>query len=261
MSYPDRLAPARCTGQGPRVPAQAWPASRAGSVLLTGHGARPRTVVRGAGVGWECARRPHLFFPLQSAPARPVRRRRGGQRAVDDLIARLRRQEPDALAELYDATHRRAYGLALRVLGGDAAAAEDAVQEGYLAFWRQAGSLSAGRGSAEGLLLTIVHRRAVEAVRRRIRRRESPEAVPDMVDLHAVDLLDAAVTSLEAERVRTALLDLSPEHREAVELAYFGQLTQLEIAERTGVPVGTVKSRMHHALRALRGSLGLGATP
>jgi len=80
---------------------------------------------------------------------------------MEDLIARLRRRDAEALAALYDSTHRRAYGLALRVLSGDAAAAEDAVQEGYLAFWRQADRLSANRGSAEGLLLTIVHRRAV----------------------------------------------------------------------------------------------------
>lgn len=177
---------------------------------------------------------------------------------MEDLVARLRRRDPDALATFYDATHRRAYGLALRVLGGDAPTAEDAVQEGYLAFWKQADRLSADRGSAEGLLLTIVHRRAIEAVRSRIRRRESADAVPDRVDLHAVDLLDAVVTSMEADRVRSALLALSPEHREAVELAYFAQLSHREIAERTGVPLGTVKSRMHHAIRALRGSLGLG---
>ncbi len=115
-------------------------------------------------------------------------------------------------------------------------AAEDAVQEGYLAFWRQADRLSADRGSAEGLLLTVVHRRAVEAVRSRIRRRESADTVPDRVDLHAVDLLDAAITSMEGDRVRSALLALSPEHREAVELAYFSQLSHREIAERTGVP-------------------------
>ncbi len=181
-----------------------------------------------------------------------------GDPAVEDSIVRLRRRDPQALADLYDATHRRAYGLALRVLGGDTAAAEDAVQEGYLALWRQADRLSAERGSVEGLLLTIVHRRAVEAVRSRIRRRESADAVPDRVDLTAVDLLEAAITSLEGERVRAALLSLSPEHREAVELAYFSQLSHREIAERTGVPLGTVKSRMHHAIRALRGSLGLG---
>jgi len=177
---------------------------------------------------------------------------------MEDLIERLRRHDPDALAILYDTTYRRAYGLALRVLSGDAAAAEDAVQEGYLAFWRQASRLSADRGSAEGLLMTIVHRRAVEAVRSRIRRRESSNAIPDQVDLQAVDLLEAAATSIEVDRVRSALLSLSPEHREAVELAYFGQLSHREIAERTGVPLGTVKSRMHHAIRALRGSLGLG---
>lgn len=177
---------------------------------------------------------------------------------MEDLIARLRGHDAEALAAFYDSTHRRAYGLALRVLGGDVAAAEDAVQEGYLAFWRQADRLSASRGSAEGLLLTIVHRRAVEAVRSRIRRRESTDAVPDRVDLQAVDLLEAAVTSIEADRVRSAMLSLSPEHREAVELAYFSQLSHREIAERTGVPLGTVKSRMHHAIRALRGSLGLG---
>ena len=138
-------------------------------------------------------------------------------------------------------------------------AAEDAVQEGYRALWRQADRLSADRGSVEGLLLTIVHRRAVEAVRVRIRQRESGDAVPDRVDLHAVDLLDAAISSMEGERVRTALQSLSPEHREAVELAYFAQLSHREIAERIGVPLGTVKSRMHHAIRALRGSLSLGA--
>lgn len=141
---------------------------------------------------------------------------------MEDLIARLRRRDPDALAVLYGSTHRRAYGLALRVLGGDTAAAEDAVQEGYLALWRQSERLSADRGSVEGLLLTIVHRRAVEAVRARIRQRESTDDVPDRVDLHAVDLLGAAITSIEGERVRAALLSLSPEHREAVELAYFG---------------------------------------
>ena len=227
-------------------------------ILQTGHRARPRTVTRGAGVGRISVRRPLHPPTLQFASTRAGGVREGGRRAMEDLIARLRRHDPDALADLYDTTHRRAYGLALRVLSGDAAAAEDAVQEGYLAFWRQADRLSADRGSAEGLLLTIVHRRAVEAVRSRIRRHESTDAVPDRVDLLAVDLLAAAITSMEAERVRSALLSLSPEHREAVELAYFSQLSQREIAERTGVPLGTVKSRMHHAIRALRGSLGLG---
>ncbi|TAJ18328.1 MAG: sigma-70 family RNA polymerase sigma factor [Dehalococcoidia bacterium] len=226
--------------------------------LQKGHRARPRTVIRGAGVGWGTARRPRLYPRLQFASSRSSGVSVGRWRGVDELIARLRRREPDALADLYDTTYRRAYGLALRVLGGDAAAAEDAVQEGYLALWRQADRLSADRGSVEGLLLTIVHRRAVEAVRVRIRQRESGDAVPDRVDLHAVDLLEAAITSLEGDRVRSALLALSPEHREAIELAYFAQLSHREIAERTGVPLGTVKSRMHHAIRALRGSLGLG---
>lgn len=227
--------------------------------LQKGHGARPRTVTCGASVGWGTSRRSPLHPTLQSASIRCCGIDVGRGRGVADLIARLRRHEPDALAELYDATHGRAYGLALRVLGGDAASAEDAVQEGYLALWRQADRLSADRGSVEGLLLTIVHRRAVEAVRVRIRQRETGDAVPDRVDLHAVDLLEAAITSLEGDRVRSALQALSPEHREAVELAYFAQLSHREIAERTGVPVGTVKSRMHHAIRALRGSLGLGA--
>lgn len=236
----------------------AWPTSLAGNSLQTGRGARPRTVTRDAGAGRIPIRRPLHPTAVQSPTTRVSAAREGGS-GVEDLIARLRRRDPDALAALYDSTHRRAYGLALRVLGGDTAAAEDAVQEGYLALWRQSDRLSAGRGSVEGLLLTIVHRRAVEAVRVRIRQRESPGEVPDRVDLHAVDLLDAAITSLEGARVRAALLSLSPEHREAVELAYFGQLSHREIAERTGVPLGTVKSRMHHAIRALRGSLGLGS--
>lgn len=228
------------------------------SLVQPGLEAGPRTVTRVRTLDESPSSVRTTSSPLQSAPTRTSRVRAGGWRAVDDLITRLRRQDHNALAELYDTTHRRAYGLALRVLGGDAAAAEDAVQEGYLAFWRQASRLSADRGSAEGLLLTIVHRRAVEAVRARIRRREAADAIPDRVDLQAVDLLEAAVTAIEADRVRAAMLALSPEHREAVELAYFGQLSHREIAERTGVPLGTVKSRMHHAIRALRGSLGLG---
>ncbi len=192
-------------------------------------------------------------------PSRTRREAAPAPDATDDdaLVERLARAAGAALGALFDRYGRTAYALARRVLR-DEHLAEDAVQEGYLAFWKQADRLSLARGSAEGLLLTIVHRRAVEAVRSRIRRRESGDAIPDRVDLHAVDLLDAVVISMEADRVRAALLALSPEQREAVELAYFAQLSHREIAERTGVPLGTVKSRMHHAIRALRGSLGLG---
>ena len=101
-----------------------------------------------------------------------------------DLVARLRSGDETALTELYDATVRRAFGLAYRVLG-DGAAAEDVLQAAYLRLWEQAEQLDEARGSVEGLLMTIVHRRAVDAARARARdrgRTDSLEARATPVD-------------------------------------------------------------------------------
>jgi RNA polymerase sigma-70 factor (ECF subfamily) len=164
------------------------------------------------------------------------------------LIALAARGEEPALAALYDRYGRVAYGLALRVLR-DSALAEDAVQEAFLAVWRSAHRYIPERSKASTWILTFVHRRAVDLVRREECRRADQltdvEAVGGVVD-------EDAWLRLERERVQTALRKLPDQQREAIELAYYGGFTQSELAERLGLPLGTIKSRMFTGLARLR---------
>jgi len=170
------------------------------------------------------------------------------------LVDRLHQRDEQALAELYDATSRRAFGLAYRVLG-DGAAAEDVLQTAYLALWEQAAEIDEARGSVESLLMTIVHRRAVDAVRARTRQRARSGALEvDPVDDEPA-ALDRLVQSEDAGNVRAALDALPDPQRRAVVLAYFEGMTYPEVAEQEGIPVGTVKSRMRLALERLRDEL------
>jgi RNA polymerase sigma factor (sigma-70 family) len=169
------------------------------------------------------------------------------------LVALLARSDETALAELYDRYGRVAFGLALRMLRDDALA-EDAVQEGFLAVWRTAARFVPERGKASTWILTLVHRRAVDLVRREERRRaDSLELAPEPAT-PAAD--DDAWLRLERERVQAALKQLPDPQREALELAYYGGFTQTELAERLGQPVGTIKSRMFTGLARLRELLG-----
>jgi RNA polymerase sigma-70 factor, ECF subfamily len=170
----------------------------------------------------------------------------------EELLAAIARGDEGALAQLYDRYGRVAYGLALRILR-DPTLAEDAVQDAFLAAWRTATAFDPRRGKASTWLLTFVHRRAVDLVRREERRRgepleDAPVATGDATDEEAI-VLD------ERRRVRAALEVLAPNEREAIELAYYGGLSQSEIAERLGVPLGTVKSRMFAGLARLRDTL------
>jgi RNA polymerase sigma-70 factor (ECF subfamily) len=165
------------------------------------------------------------------------------------LLALVSRSDEQALTELYDRYGRAAYGLALRILR-DSSLAEDAVQEGFLAVWRSAGSFLAERAKASTWILTLVHRRAVDLVRREQRRRGEP--------LETVEPSGGEGTEEEADLrarrrvVQAALRQLPDEQREALELAYYGGFTQSELAERLGQPLGTIKSRMFTGLRRLR---------
>jgi RNA polymerase sigma factor (sigma-70 family) len=167
------------------------------------------------------------------------------------LVALLERGEEVALGELYDRYGRVAYGLAFRMLRNETLA-EDAVQEAFLTIWRTASRFVPERAKASTWLLTIVHRRAVDLVRREERRRTEPlgpeaEAVaPDSSGEDAVWL------RLQRERVQQALKHLPDEQREAIELAYYGGFTQSELADRLGQPLGTIKSRMFAGLGRLR---------
>jgi len=169
------------------------------------------------------------------------------------VVALVGRSDDTALAELYDRYGRVAYGLARRIVR-DEALAQDAVQEAFLAVWRTAGRFVPERAKASTWILTLVHRRAVDLVRREERRRaESLELAPEPTT-SAAD--DDAWLRLRRERVQAALRQLPDPQREALELAYYGGFTQSELAERLGQPIGTIKSRMFGGLTRLRELLG-----
>jgi RNA polymerase sigma-70 factor (ECF subfamily) len=171
----------------------------------------------------------------------------------EEVLARIARGDESALAEAYDRFGRVAYGLAYRMLR-DAALAEDAVQDAFLAVWRTAVSFDPSRGKASTWILTVVHRRAVDVVRREDRRRTQPLDDAPAASGESTD--ETAAIRAQRRAVQTALAQLPPDQREALELAYYGGLSQSELAERLGVPLGTVKSRMFAALSKLRDLLG-----
>ena len=172
------------------------------------------------------------------------------------VLVRLAEGELDALEHLYDRYKTMAYSIAYRITN-DPTLAEDVVQEAFLGAWRNAARYIEGRGSVKTWLLSIVHHRAIDAIRRRRPTTELPDPIEAAVPaaLTMPDVWAEVSASLDAETVRDALAVLSDVQRQAIELAYFGGLTQLEIAERTGTPLGTVKSRMRLGLLAMRRSL------
>jgi RNA polymerase sigma-70 factor (ECF subfamily) len=175
-------------------------------------------------------------------------------------LARIAGGELAALEYLYDRYKTMAYSIAYRITN-DATLAEDVVQDAFLGAWRNAARYMEGRGSVKTWLLSIVHHRAIDAIRRRRPTTELPEidaGLPDALTLP--DVWAEVSASLDSVTVREALVALSDVQREALELAYFGGLTQQEIAERTGTPLGTVKSRMRLGLLAMRRSLEVGST-
>jgi RNA polymerase sigma-70 factor (ECF subfamily) len=175
-------------------------------------------------------------------------------RTDEELLAAISTGDERALADLYDRFGRVAYGLALRVVR-DPALAQDAVQDAFLAAWRTGASFDSRRGKAQTWLLTLVHRRAVDIVRREDRRRT--DQLADDVSAAASTATDEEAALREQRRtVQAALARLSPDQREALELAYYGGLTQAELAERLGIPIGTVKSRVFAGLARLRDLLG-----
>lgn len=166
----------------------------------------------------------------------------------ESLVALVARGDEAALGTLYDRYGRSAYGLALRVLC-DRHLAEDAVQNAFLDVWRTAGRFTDG-SSVRAWLMMLTHRRAVDLVRRTERwRRVTVEPIPSEVGPTGEE---DAMRRLDAERVRAALASIPTQERHLLELAYYGGLTQTQLAERLALPVGTVKSRMFSGLARLR---------
>jgi RNA polymerase sigma-70 factor (ECF subfamily) len=181
--------------------------------------------------------------------------------APSERLAGLLRQascgDEGAFAQLYDAVSARLFGLVVRVVR-DPAQSEEVSQEAFMEIWKSAARFDETRGSALGWMMTIAHRKAVDRVRsaEAAGRRDNTyhEANQD-VDYDTT--ADAAHSSLEAERVRKALMTLTPAQRGALELAYFGGYTHTEVATMLGLPVGTAKTRIRDGLIRLRDTLGL----
>jgi RNA polymerase sigma-70 factor, ECF subfamily len=175
-------------------------------------------------------------------------------------LLRIADGELAALEDLYDRYKTMAYSIAYRITN-DATLAEDVVQDAFLGAWRNAARYVEGRGSVKTWLLSIVHHRAIDAIRRRRPTTELPEVETVLpMALRLPDVWAEVSAGLDAAMVRTALDGLSDVQREALELAYFNGLTQGEISERTGAPLGTVKSRMRLGLLAMRRSLEVGSS-
>jgi RNA polymerase sigma-70 factor, ECF subfamily len=155
----------------------------------------------------------------------------------------------DELRELYRRYAPELFGFATSALGGDRELAEEVVQDVFAQLWRHAGDYDQRRASVRTWLYAIARNRIIDAHRRAAARPKRAEG--NSLDTAAeVDAaLDQAVLRWQ---VTAALARLSPSHREVIRLAHYGGLTMREIAERTGVPLGTVKSRTSYALRHLR---------
>jgi RNA polymerase sigma-70 factor (ECF subfamily) len=177
--------------------------------------------------------------------------------AADDneLIAAVARGEHPALLALYDRHGRVAYGLAYRILG-EAGAAEEAVQDAFLRVWRRAATFDASRGAVRAWMLTIVHHCAIDLLRRRAGAPPVVAGLDEIVERRSVpDAWHEVAERLDQEKVRTAVATLPGEQRRAIEMAYFEGLTHREIADRDGLPLGTVKGRLRLGLRRLHGLL------
>ncbi len=168
------------------------------------------------------------------------------------LVALVSGGDGNALAALYDRFGRAAYAVALRLIR-DAALAEDAVQDAFLSVWKNASRYAPARGRASTWILTLVHNRAVDVVRREQRR---PVEAPESADEESGERTDeTALARLERERVQAALRSLPARERETIELAYYAGLTQSQIAHRLGEPLGTIKSRTFTGLKRLHTAL------
>jgi RNA polymerase sigma-70 factor (ECF subfamily) len=194
------------------------------------------------------------------------------QQVDADLHAQLAAGDSDALTALYRRYASLVFSLALRMLG-NRQQAEEIVQDVFLKLWRQPQSYDASRGRFVSWLLGVTHNRAIDELRSRRRQQahqiteadqgdaSSASLLADLPDT-APDLSEQAWLSVQSQVIRTALNSLPKEQREALELAYFGGYTQSEIAQRTGQPLGTIKTRIRLGMQKLRVTLeaqGLGA--
>jgi RNA polymerase sigma-70 factor (ECF subfamily) len=176
-----------------------------------------------------------------------------------DLLRAIGAGDADALVSLYDRYGRLAFGVAYRILQ-DASSAEEVVQDAFLRVWRQAATYDPGRGNVRGWITSIVHHRAIDLLRGKAGRQRQEVAIDDVErTLAGGDVWTQVAQTLDREQVLAAVGSLPVDQRRAVELAYFQGLTHQEIADSTGVPLGTVKSRLRLGLRKLYEAMAAGS--
>ena len=170
------------------------------------------------------------------------------------LLEGIARRDEASLAALYDRYHVLAFSLALRVLN-DRGRAEDVVQDAFLSVWRKAGSYADGRGSVKTWLTSIVRNRAIDLVRARRESDSDDEAVLLALRDPSPGVAEQVTALLDRRSVRVAVAELPTEQRQAIAMAYFEGRSHSEIAELTGLPLGTVKSRIRLAMHRLHATL------
>ncbi|MGA3104951.1 MAG: sigma-70 family RNA polymerase sigma factor [Terriglobales bacterium] len=163
------------------------------------------------------------------------------------LIMAIRSADQSAMAALYDRYSSIVYAVALRVLQ-DTGAAEDVLQDIFMQLWRNPGLFDANRGNMAAWLAVITRHRAIDA----LRRRRPENDIADVVLSVETDFAGEADRSRAMDRVRGALQTMPVPQRSALEMAYFEGLTHNEIAEKTGEPLGTIKTRIRTGLLSLR---------
>ena len=173
-----------------------------------------------------------------------------------ELVKRLQKRDPQALGELYDKYGRLAFSLIYRIVR-DVGIAEDLVQETFLRVWNRAQGFDGDRGALGGWLLAVARNRAIDYLRSAGGRlRNAVELEETEHPSLYLDLEREVLNSDKARRLRQAMEKLNPNQRSAIELAYFEGLSQTEMAERMGQPLGTVKTWVRTALKNLREALG-----
>jgi RNA polymerase sigma-70 factor, ECF subfamily len=163
------------------------------------------------------------------------------------LLQRIRQGDQAAMAEVFDRYGRAVYSVALRILK-DTGYAEDVMQEIFFQIWRNSDSFVPGRGSLGAWLVVVARNRSIDL----LRRRKPTDSVDDVVLASKYNLASEAERSALVEKVQNVLKGLPVEQQRSMELAFFEGLSHSEIAERTGDPLGTVKTRIRLALITLR---------
>ena len=196
--------------------------------------------------------------PERSYNSEPSKQRMQASKAAEDaaLLEKVEQGDQQSMGELFDRYSGMVYSVALRVLK-DTGQAEDVMQDIFIQIWKKPGGFISGRGSLGAWLVVVARNRAIDS----LRKRRPTDSVEDVVLVSSTDLASEAERNTLMEKVRAFMGELPPDQRKSVELAYFEGLSHSEIAEKTGDPLGTVKTRIRLALITLRKAMQVKAIP